>query len=166
MAGVLHAQDQMLLIQRMWADSPTKDYTDCVQVKSDGSYRFEHTPIDLGQQGHRQIHLGKFSEEEMSQLIGLLDDPAIKSLTTPSKGPVSGGDLWWFQIARTEQSQLLRFASSSGTPYEAPARGGLPNLNQTPAMKPLLNWYRQISKRKDDIDKGAVPACSLKVVAR
>ena len=166
MVGMLHAQDQVLLIQRMWADSPTKDYTDCVQVKSDGLYRFEHTPIDLGQPGHRQIHLGKLSEEEMSQLIALLDDPAVKSLTTASKGSVSGGDLWWFQITRADQSQLLRFASSSGTYYEVPARGGLSNLNQTPAMKPLLNWYKRITKRKGDIDKGAAPTCSLKVLAR
>lgn len=163
--GDAFAQDQLLLIQRMWADSPTRDYTDCLELHNDGSYRFEHTPIDLGQPDRRQIHMGKLREEEMKQFTELLDDPALQSLTTPNqvKGAVSGGDLWWFSIKRGDHSQLLRFASSSGTYYEAPARGGLPSLSQTPAMKPLLNWYKQMTKRKDDIDKGAAPTCSLKV---
>ena len=163
--GVSYAQDQLLLIQRMWADSSTKEDTDCVEVKSDGSYRFEHTPIDLGPPDHPQVHLGKLTEEEMKQLTGLLDDSALESLTTPSptNRAVSGGDLWWFLISRGNHSQLLRFASSSGAYHEVPGRSGLPSLYQTPAMKPLLNWYKQITKRKDDIDKAAIPTCSLKV---
>ncbi len=163
--GVSYAEDQVLRIQRMWADSPTKDYTDCVEVKVDGSYRFEHTSIDLGRPDHPQVHLGKLAEDEMKQLTGLLNEPALESLTTPSpsKGAVSGGDLWWFSINRGDHPQLLRFASSSGAYYEVPARGGLPSLSQAPAMKPLLSWYKQMTKRKDDIDKTATPACSLKV---
>jgi len=74
--------------------------------------------------------------------------------------------MWWFQINRSDGTQLLRFASSSGAYYEAPLRGGLPNVYKTPAMKPVLDWYRQITKRKDDIDKTAAPTCSLKVIAR
>jgi hypothetical protein len=163
--GGAYAQNQVLLIQRMWADSPTREYNDCLEVNNDGSYRFEHTPIDLGQPDRRQIHIGKLSEQEMKQFAGLLDDPALISLTTPNpvNGAVSGGDLWWFAIKRSERSQLLRFASSSGTYYQVPVRGGLPSLSQTPAMKPLLNWYKQMTKRKDDIDKTAAPTCSLKV---
>lgn len=60
------------------ADSPTEDYSDCIQLKAVGSTRFEHKPIDLGQSRHRQAHLGKVSEEEMSQLAALRDDPPIK----------------------------------------------------------------------------------------
>jgi hypothetical protein len=163
--GMAHAQDQVLLIQRMWADSPTREATDCVEVKGDGSYRFEHTPIDLGRPDRPQVHLGKLTDEEMKQLTDLLDNPALQSLNTPSlsKGAVSGGDLWWFSINRSGHSQLLRFASSSGAYYEVPARGGLPSLSQTPAVKPLANWYKQITKRKDDVDKTATPTCSLKV---
>jgi hypothetical protein len=33
-------------------------------------------------------------------------------------------------------------------------------------MKPLLDWYEQLTKRKNDIDKVATPTCPLKVRSR
>jgi hypothetical protein len=162
---VSHAEDEVLRIQRMWADSPTKDYADCVEVKGDGSYRFERVSIDSGRPDRPQVHLGNLTEDEMKQLTGLLNEPALESLTTPtrSKSVVSGGDLWWFSINRGDHTQLLSFASSSGGYYEVPAGGGLPSLSQVPAMKPLISWYKQMTKRKGNIDKTAAPTCSLKV---
>jgi len=80
---------QVLLMQRTWANNPANESSDCVQVDSDGSYHFEHTPMSLGQTGTRQIHVGKLSDEEMKQLQRVLDEPALQSLTTPKPSPGS-----------------------------------------------------------------------------
>jgi hypothetical protein len=45
------AQEPLLLIQRTWAENQTNESSDCVQVENDGSYHFEHTPMDLFQPG-------------------------------------------------------------------------------------------------------------------
>jgi len=156
---------QLLLIQRTLAENPTNESSDCVQVESDGSYHFEHTPMSLGQPGHHQIHVGKLSDEEMKQLQQMLDDPALQSLTTPKpdKGFMAADfDMLWVTINRGNDRQILFFESAAGANRVS---GGdrYPSLYQTPTMKPLLNWYKQITKRKDDIDKTAAPTCSLKV---
>ena len=159
----------LLLIQRTWANNPSNESSDCVQVESDGSYHFEHTPMSLGQAGTRQIHAGKLSDEEMKQLQGLLDEPGLQSLTTPKPGPGSmmGGpsfDLLWVIIGRNNQRQTLNFNSGGeNSKYTSGTR--LPSVYQTPAIKPLLDWYKQISKRKNDIDKTAAAACSLEIRA-
>src|ERR1700753_2281416 len=84
---------RVLLMQRTWTNNPSNQSSDCVQVDLDGFYHFEHTPMTLLQTGTRQIHAGKLSEDEMKQLMGLLDDPALQSLTTPkiSPGSMMGG---------------------------------------------------------------------------
>ena len=60
-AGLAHAQNQLLLIQRFWAASPTTEFSDCVEVQTDGSYRFEHTPVDLRAARHRKNSPGHSS---------------------------------------------------------------------------------------------------------
>ncbi len=52
--GLAHAQNQLLLIQRVWAASPTTESSDCVEVQTDGSYRFEHTLRRLRAARHNQ----------------------------------------------------------------------------------------------------------------
>jgi hypothetical protein len=158
---------QLLLMQRTWANNPGNESSDCVQVETDGAYHFEHTPISLGQAGTRQIHAGKLSDEEMKQLQGLLDEPALQSLTTPKPGPGSmmGGasfDLLWIIIGRDRQSQTMYFNSGGeNSKYATGTR--LPTVYQTPAVKPLLDWYKQISKRKNDVDKTANSTCSIQI---
>jgi hypothetical protein len=166
--GLAHAQNQLLLIQRFWAASPTTESSDCVEVQNDGSYRFEHTPIDLGQPGTSKIHVGTLSVEERTQLTEMLNDPALLSLSRPtsSSGAVSGGEVWRISINRGDHQQLLAFANSSAGSYELSIRGGVTSIYKTLAMKPLLDWYQQLTKRKDDIDKAATPTCSLKVRPR
>ncbi len=60
--------------------------------------------------------------------------------------------------------------SPSQTPlagsYELSVRGGVTSIYKTLAMKPLLDWYQQLTKRKNDIDKAATPTCSLNVRSR
>jgi hypothetical protein len=160
------AQQQVLLIQRSWWESGTQSYSDCVEVQSEGSYHFEHTAIFMGKPEDPKIHSGKLSDDEMKQLKDTLDSPALQSLSTPNpgKGAVTGTDVWWVSVSRGDQTQRLWFASTS-VPNLIPA-SRLPSVNQTPAMKPLVDWYKQISKRKDDIDKTAKPTCSLEVRRR
>jgi hypothetical protein len=166
--GLADAQNQLLLIQRFWATSPTTESSDCVEVQTDGSYRFEHTPIDLGQSGTTKIHLGSLTVEERTQLTEILNDPAVLSLSRPAsaRGAVSGGEVWRISISRGDHQQLLAFANSSAGSYELSVRGGVPSIYKTLAMKPLLNWYQQLTRRKDDIDKAATPTCSLKIRPR
>ena len=68
-------------------------------------------------------------------------------------------------INRGNDRQLLFFESAAG-PSKSAAGNNLPSVNQTPAIKPLTNWYKQISKRKDPIDKTATPTCSLEIRRR
>ena len=166
--GGATAQQPLLLIQRTWANNPTNETSDCVQVENDGSYHFEHTPMSLGQPERRQIHVGKLSDEEMKQLEAMLDDPALQSLSTPKPGNglmASDFDWLWVTINRGNDRQLLFFESAAG-PNKFPTGVRVPSVNQTPAIKPLVNWYKLISKRKDDIDKSATPTCSLEIRRR
>lgn len=166
--GLAHAQNQLLLIQRFWAASPTTDFSDCVEVQTGGSYRFEHIPVDSGQPGTTKIHLGTLTSEERTQLKEILNDPAVLSLSRPAspKGAVSGGEVWRISISRGDHQQLLAFVNSSRGSYELSVRGGMTSIYKTLAMKPLLDWYQQLTKRKDDIAKAATPTCSLNVRSR
>jgi hypothetical protein len=165
-AGFASAQDQLLLIQRSWAVSPTTESSDCVEVRTDGSYRYEHTPIASGQPGTTKIHRGTFTVDEKTELTEILNDPAVLSLSRPasSSRAMSGGEVWRISISRGDHQQLLAFANSSSGVYELSVRGGMTSIYyKTIAMKPLLDWYQQLTRRKDDIDKTATPTCSLKV---
>jgi|HubBroStandDraft_5_1064220.scaffolds.fasta_scaffold156363_1 hypothetical protein len=166
--GLAHAQNQLLLIERSWSASPTTESSDCVEVRTDGSYRFEHTPVDAGQPGTTKIHLGTLTSEESTQLTEILNDPAVVSLSRPAsgKGLVSGGEVWRISISRGDHQQLLAFANSPRGSYELSFRGGMTSIYKTLAMKPLLEWYQQLTKRKDDIAKAATPTCSLNVRSR
>jgi len=164
--GAAYAQEQVIVLQRNWSSMPTF-YRDCMEVKGDGSYRFEHSSVSMQEPESHQIHAGKFSEDEMKQLLAILGDPALESLTTPQLG--AGGltvgsdlDTFWVAIDRGNRPQLLFFdsTSSSGKKF---ASERLPSLYRTIAMKPLLNWYKLIGKRKDDIDKTAKPTCKFQV---
>jgi hypothetical protein len=103
----------------------------------------------------------------MKQLQRLLDDPSLQSLTTPkpSAGSMMGGssfDLLWIVVGRGNQSQTLNFNSGGeNSKYATGTR--LPSVYQTPAVKPLLDWYKQISKRKRDIVNGAAATCSIQI---
>jgi hypothetical protein len=101
----------------------------------------------------------------MKELQEVLDDPALLSLTTPKPGKgfmAASFDFLWAAINRGSSRQLLYLESGAGASKVSGDR--LPSLNQTPAMKPLMTWYKQISKRKDDVDKTATPTCSLKIM--
>lgn len=101
----------------------------------------------------------------MKDLQQMLDNPELRSLTTPKLGNgfrAPDYDFLSVAIDRGNDRQLLFFESAAG-PTKAGAGSHLPSLSQTPAMKPLMNWYKQISKRKDDIDKTAAPECSLEI---
>ncbi len=157
----------LLLMQRTWANSPANQSSDCVQVEADGSCHFEHTPMSPGQTGTRQIHADKLSDEQMKQLQGILDEPALQSLTTPKPGAgsIMGGpsfDLLSVIIGRHGQPQTLYF-NSGGESSRYATGTRLPSVYQTPAIKPLLDWYKQISKRKNDIDKTAAATCSIQI---
>ena len=166
--GLAHAQNPLLLIERSWAASPTTEASDCVQVRTNGSYRLEHTSVDSGQPGTTKIHLGTLTSEEKTQLTEILNDPAVVSLSRPAsrKGAVSAGEVWRISINRGDHQQLLAFANSSRGSYELSVRGGETSIYKTLAMKPLLDWYQQLTKRKMDIDKTATPTCPLKVRSR
>ena len=168
LAGLAHAQNQLLLIQRSWAVSPTTESSDCVAVKTDGSYRFEHTPLDLGKPGTTKVHLGTLTLDERAELTEILNDPAMLALSRPAsaKSEVSGGELWWISINRGDHEQHLAFANSSAGSYELSVRGGMTSIYKTLAMKPFLEWYQEFTKRKFDIAKEATPTCSLKVRSR
>jgi hypothetical protein len=160
-ASTLQSQQQ-LLVQHSWWDTGAESFTDCVAVQDDGSYQFEHTSVYMAKPDHRQIHAGKISDEESKQLSDILNDPALRSLNTPKpSGGFAGTDVWFFSIKRDDQPQLLWFATTAGVNLVPAVK--LPNVNQTPAMKPLLAWFKQLSKRKDDVDKAATPRCSLKI---
>ena len=141
-----NAQEQtLLLLKRVWSDGPTRPYSDCLKVERDGSYRLEHTS---GQSEKTQIHVGAFNDQEMKHLGEMLDDPALESLTTPNPGQagVTGADVWWIAITRaTDPVQHLWFS----TPIPGSSSGDRsPALDRTPAMQPLVHWYKQMSKRK------------------
>jgi hypothetical protein len=166
-----HAQ-QLLVIQKNWSSitgfSNATIYRDCIEVKWDASYRFEHQAAEVGQSEHSQIHIGKFSDDEMKQLQGILEAPDLAGLTTPSPGQGSVTwatdlDNFWVAISRGKQPQLLFFDSSTSSGEKKTSGTKLPSLYKTPAMKPLLDWYKQLGKRKNDIDKTATPTCSFTV---
>lgn len=161
------AQQQLLILQRNWSDMPTF-YRDCMEVTVDGSYRFDHVGVSPGEPQRQQVHIGKLSDSEVQQLTGMLADPALEALTTPSLGAGSrteGTDIdtFWIAIARPARPQVLFFdsTSSSGRKYSSGPR--LPSAYQTPAIKALLNWYKVMSKRKNDIEKNARPSCIFQV---
>ncbi len=168
LVGLAHAQNQLLLIQRSWEASPTTESSDCVAVQTNGSYRYEHTSFDLGKPGPIQIHLGTLTLEERAQLTDILNDPALLSLSRPAsrKGAAPGEEVWRISISRGDHQQLLAFTSSSSDPYELSVRGEVPSIHKTLAMKPLLGWYQQLTKRKNDIAKASTPNCSLTVHSR
>ena len=168
LVALAHAQNQLLLIQRSWAASPTTESGDCVAVQTNGSYRFEHTSFDLGKPGKTQIHLGTLTLEERAQLTDILNDPALLSLSRPAsrKEAVPGEEVWRISISRGDHQQLLAFANSSDEPYELSVRGEVPSIHKTLAMKPLLGWYQQLTRRKDDVAKAATATCSLNVHSR
>src|SRR5580704_17973796 len=122
--GLADAQNQLLLIQRFWATSPTTESSDCVEVQADGSYRFEHTPIDLGQPGTTKIRLGTLTVEERTQLTEILNDPALLSLSRPASpmGAKSREEVWQISISRGDHQQLLAFANPSAGSYELSVR--------------------------------------------
>jgi hypothetical protein len=97
-----------------------------------------------------------------------LDDPAMLSLSRPAsaKRVVSGEELWRISINRGDHQQLLAFANPSAGSYELSVRGGMTSIYKTLAMKPFLEWYQDLTKRKLDIAKEATPTCSLKVRSR
>lgn len=137
------AQEQVLVLQRLWASTPTLEYNDCLEVRSDGSYQFEHTSLSLGQEDRRQVHVGKFSDDEMKQLRAIIDEPAFQSLSTPKPGSgfMTAGpdfDLLWVVIRRDGNSQALAFDSSGGGNHKY-AGTRLPTLHQTPEAKPLFD---------------------------
>ncbi len=161
------AQEQTLLIQRNWSDMLTV-LRDCVQVKNDGSYRFEHGSVSMQDPERHQIHVGKLNDAEMKQLTDMLAQPALASLTTPERGNGAmtvGTDVdeFWVAINRTNRPQMLFFDSTTSAGKKFSAGNRLPPIYKMDAMKPLLNWYKQMSKRKDDLDKTATPTCSFKV---
>ncbi len=165
--NVAAAQQSLLSIQRIWANNPTSESTDCIQVGADGSYHFEHTPMSLGQAERREIHVGKLSGEEMKELQAILDDPALQLLNTPTTARIFAPDfdMLWVSIDRAHNRQTLFFESAAGE--NTSSTGVRPrSLIQTPAMKPLMSWYKQISKRKGDIDKTATATCSLDIRRR
>jgi len=161
------AKQPVLLLQRNYFSTGTF-YTDCVQVQEDGSYRFEHRYAALYEHESHQIHAGKLTDDELRQLRAVLDEPGLQALRTPglqSAGMTVGSDIdtYWVAIARSSTPQVLFFNSttSSGKKY---ASQQLPSAYSTPAMKPLLNWYKQMGKRKGDIDKTAQPSCKFQVL--
>jgi hypothetical protein len=167
-----HAQQQLLVLQRNWSSitalSNAAFYRDCIQVKSDASYRFEHVATEFGQQQRYQIHVGKFTEDEMKQLQNILDAPPLVALTTPAPGQDSSMmatdlDQFWIAIQRDKRPQMLFFDSSSSSGQKIATGTKLPSVYKTAAMKPLLEWYKQLGKRKSDIDKTATPACTFTV---
>lgn len=166
------AAQQLLVMQRNWSSvnglSNAAFYRDCIQVNWDASYRFEHSTAEVGQQGQHQIHVGKFTDEEMKQLQGILEAPALADLSTPTPSQESMTvatdlDNLWLAILRGKKPQLLFFDSSSSSGEKKTSGTKLPSLYKTAAMKPLLDWYKQLSKRKNDIDKSATPACSFSI---
>lgn len=160
------SQQQLLLIQRNWSSMPTF-YRDCMQVSSDGSYRFEHSGVSMQEPEFDQIHVGKFSDEEMKQLQAILEEPSLQALSTPGLNPggmTMGSDIdtFWIAIYRGNHPQVMFFDSTSSTGSKY-ASEHLPSLYRTAAMKPLVNWYKQMAKRKNDVDKTARPACAFQV---
>ena len=158
----------ILLLQRNYSGSNTSFYIDCMQVQSDGSYRFEHRHAAIQEHESHEIHVGKLTDDELTQLRVLLDQPGLQALSTPSlqSGEMTVGsdvDTYWVAIARGAKSQALFFDSttSAGKKY---ASEQLPSAYRLEAMKPLLNWYKQMGKRKKDIDKAARPSCKFQVL--
>ena len=165
-----HAQ-QLLVMQRNYASANGLSpifFRDCVEVRTDDTYRFEHIAETPGQKDHFQIHVGKLSDDQGKNLRQILDETALRALTTPRPAPGSVAmgtdiDILWVAIARDTGPQMLFFDSTSSTARRASAASRLPSLYQTPAMKPLVNWYKQMSKQKNDIDKTATPGCSFRI---
>lgn len=163
---------QLLVMQRNWSSinglSNAAIYRDCVEVKWDASYRFEHNTAEVGQADHHQIHVGKFTDDEMKQLQTILEAPDLAALTTPNPGQGSmtmatDFDQLWVAVLRPKQPQMLFFDSSTSSGEKKSSGTKLPSLYKTAAMKPLLDWYKQLGKRKSDIDKTATPSCSFTV---
>src|SRR3954469_856522 len=79
---------QLLVMQRNWSSvtnlSNATYYRDCVQVNWDATYRLEHSSVEVGRQGQRQIHIGRFTDDEMKQLQSILEAPGLSDLRTPT----------------------------------------------------------------------------------
>ncbi len=167
-AGLAHAQGhQLLLIQRVSATSPTAELSECIDVNTTGAFRYERTPVDSGQPGPSKIRVGTLTFEQRGHLNDLLNDPAVLSLSRPvaAKRIPPGGEIWQISIYRGDHQQVLHFANSSTQNPELSVRGGAKSIYNTLAMKQLLDWYQQMTKRKlDDVDKTATPTCSLSLL--
>ena len=142
-------------------------HMDCLEVLTDGSYTILSQLFDWPPGGivKHQQYSSKLNMADMEQLSLLLADPGLASIKTELKkgdwiGAPSMGqsDALIVLIKRASGKQSLFFNSSTGE-----GRNYSPHVlsvYNTPEIKPLLGWYKQITKRKGNPDPSVTLDCS------
>lgn len=142
-------------------------HMDCLEVLTDGSYTIVRELFDWPPGGivKRETYSDKLDTTNMEELSLLLADPSLASIKsnlekgdwigTPSMGQ---SDALVVLIKRASGKQSLFFNSSTGE-----GRNYSPHVlsvYNTPEIKPLLGWYKQIAKRKSNPDPSVTLDCS------
>ncbi len=159
----------LLFMRRVWTLGPAMQYA-CFEVTRDGAYRLE---VDTSSPSRSRItakvHAGKLSQSDLQEFEKLLDDPALKSLTLPAISPqqnkltsgFAGLDVLTINIHRDDGVQRLFFDDASRGPQSG--TDPFPASYNTPAMKPLLDWYYRIDQQQNDVVSGAAPGCAKRI---
>lgn len=136
----------------------------CVLVYPGGKYRLERSFQNLeGAKPSMKIYLDQLSYSPLTQLQSVLDDPSFQAIKTTgtmaATGPSTGGHMDWPMrlmtgsgisddtdvlrviVPREEQLQDIKFENAKQRePYQK-------------ALAPLLDWMKDIEKRKVPIAK-------------
>jgi hypothetical protein len=116
----------------------------CVIVYGDGSYHLEHSQQDLGSQDTKtSVYESTLSDAEMQQVNTILESPDIKNanLEKPVTRQIVGeGAFLLVEIPRDTGMQRMFITDTSRKTYSKP-------------LKPLLNWVKEMDKRKAGLVK-------------
>jgi hypothetical protein len=118
----------------------------CMLVFPDGKYRLEKSfQSSNGTGTDMHVYLDQLPDASLKQLQAALDDPEFKGIHTPEPhgGIVQDLDQLGVTIPREQAVQNIAFETANERkPYEK-------------GLKPLLNWMKDVQKRKVQIAKDA-----------
>ncbi|MFY9562268.1 MAG: hypothetical protein WAQ52_18710 [Terriglobales bacterium] len=135
-------------LHRTLVSQNTGMHFSCVVVHEDGRYRLEDSQQDLmpGVRPTMKIYLDSLPEPAMKRLREIVDDKAFLEIKSPVHNDqiLNVFDQLSVTVPRKEGMQEFSFLDpDSRKPYDK-------------ILKPLLEWFREVQKRKLPPQKGAV----------
>lgn len=118
----------------------------CALVYPDGKYRLEKSlQPNSGGPLEMRVYLDQMPEAGLNELRAALEDPGFQGIHTPEShgGIIQDLDQLAVTVPRESAIQNISFDTvAQRRPYEKP-------------LKPLMNWLRDLQKRKVPVSKDA-----------